>query len=64
MPADWAGNREYARRSALSGWLAFVRGVCVEWLADPEGTLSREEVREMCMGALLSTLGTQPLTPT
>lgn len=43
----------------LSGWLAFVRAVCVEWLADPERALSREEVREMCMSALLSALGAQ-----
>jgi hypothetical protein len=51
-------GRERVRASiALSGWLAFVRAVCVEWLADPDHTLTREEVREMCLGALLSALG-------
>jgi AcrR family transcriptional regulator len=41
---------------ALSGWLAFVRAVCVEWLTDPS-QVSREEVRDMCLGTLLSALG-------
>jgi AcrR family transcriptional regulator len=50
-------DRERVRVSiALSGWLAFVRTVCVEWLADPDQTLSREEIRDMCMSTLLSTL--------
>lgn len=31
--------------------------VCVEWLADPDQTLTRRDVREMCLSALLSTLG-------
>jgi AcrR family transcriptional regulator len=44
---------------AISGWLAFVRVVCVEWLADPDQTLTREDVREMCLRALLSALGNQ-----
>jgi AcrR family transcriptional regulator len=41
---------------ALYGWLAFVRAVCVEWLAHPDPILSREEVRDMCMSALTSAL--------
>jgi hypothetical protein len=58
---DASGLRGRARVRAstvLSGWLAFVRAVCVEWLADPDLVLSREEVRDMCMSALLSALGT------
>jgi AcrR family transcriptional regulator len=31
---------------ALDGWLAFVRAVCVDWLAD--GGLTRDEVRDLC----------------
>jgi hypothetical protein len=42
-----------------------VRAVCVEWLADPDQTLTREEAREMCLSALLSVLGeaAQIMTP-
>ncbi len=60
-------GRERVRASiALSGWLAFVRAVCVEWLADPDQTLTREDVREMCLSALLSALSgeaIQTMTP-
>jgi AcrR family transcriptional regulator len=59
LDASGVQGRTRLRASiALSGWLAFVRVVCVEWLADPERTLSRDEVRDMCMSALLSTLET------
>jgi AcrR family transcriptional regulator len=60
------GHERVRASIALSGWLAFVRAVCVEWLADPDQTLSREEVREICMSVLLSALGgeaTQTMTP-
>lgn len=40
--------------TALIGWLAFVRGVCVEWLA--EQGLTREEVRAMCLRTLVAAL--------
>jgi AcrR family transcriptional regulator len=40
---------------ALYGWLAFVRAVCVEWLADD--LISRDEVRDMCWRSLLGALG-------
>ncbi|HTC61092.1 MAG TPA: hypothetical protein VK691_13395 [Solirubrobacteraceae bacterium] len=58
LDAGGLQGRERVRASiALSGWLAFVRAVCVEWLADPDQTLTREDVREMCLSALLSALG-------
>jgi AcrR family transcriptional regulator len=63
---DAGGLRGHARARAsiaLSGWLAFVRAVCVEWLADPGRVLSREEVRDMCLSALLSTLASETATP-
>jgi len=41
--------------TALTGWLSFVRAVCVEWLADEK--LSREEVRALCLRTLVSALG-------
>src|SRR5580692_11343254 len=57
LDAGGLHGRERVRASiALSGWLAFVRVICVEWLADPEETLTREDVREMCLSALLSAL--------
>jgi len=55
---DAASLRGHARAvasTALHGWLAFVRVVCVDWLTDK--TLSRREVREMCQRALVSALG-------
>lgn len=43
---------------ALSGWLTFVRTVCVEWLA-AEGAMPHERLREMCLRALTGALGTE-----
>ncbi|WP_040406799.1 TetR/AcrR family transcriptional regulator [Amycolatopsis nigrescens] len=40
---------------ALMGWLVFVRVVCVDWLTN-EG-FSRDELRELCVGALRGALG-------
>ncbi|HTA97919.1 MAG TPA: TetR/AcrR family transcriptional regulator [Solirubrobacteraceae bacterium] len=58
LDAGGLQGRERVRASiALSGWLAFVRAVCVEWLADSDRTLTREDVREMCLSALISALG-------
>jgi AcrR family transcriptional regulator len=51
------GRARVRASTALYGWLAFVRAVCVEWLAQPDQVLSREEVRDMCMSALVSALG-------
>jgi AcrR family transcriptional regulator len=51
------GRARVRASTALYGWLAFVRAVCVEWLAESDGVLSREEVRDMCMSALVSALG-------
>ncbi|MDI2131331.1 TetR/AcrR family transcriptional regulator [Yinghuangia seranimata] len=44
--------------AALTGWLLFVRVLCVEWLAD--GTFTRPELHAMCVGALRGALGTVP----
>jgi AcrR family transcriptional regulator len=54
------GHERVRASIALSGWLAFVRAVCVEWLIDP-GQASREEVRDMCLSTLLSALGSETL---
>lgn len=63
LDAGGLGGTVRVRASiALSGWLAFVRSVCVEWLADPEQTLAREDVRAMCLNALLSVLEIGPTT--
>jgi AcrR family transcriptional regulator len=64
LDAGGLHGRERVRASiALSGWLAFVRAVCVEWLADPSRALSREEVRDMCLSALLSALRSETTKP-
>ncbi len=40
--------------AVLMSWLVFVRNLCVEWLE--RGTASRDEVRDVCLGALLGAL--------
>lgn len=50
------GHERTVASVALYGWLAFVRAVCVEWLADR--TFSRDELRGLCLRTLLSALGT------
>lgn len=40
--------------AALAGWLVFVRIVCVEWLVHQ--AFSRDELRQICVGALLGAL--------
>lgn len=42
--------------TALHGWLAFVRAVCVDWLIAP--TMTRDELRALCLRTLNSSLGT------
>ncbi|MDT0390228.1 MULTISPECIES: TetR/AcrR family transcriptional regulator [Streptomyces] len=41
-------------RLAVRGWLAFTTSVCLEWLRDAE--LTRDQVRELCVRALLGVL--------
>ncbi|BFO18965.1 TetR/AcrR family transcriptional regulator [Streptomyces sp. KM77-8] len=41
-------------RLAVRGWLAFTTAVCLEWLRGPE--LDREQVRDLCVRALLGVL--------
>ena len=52
------GRQREVANAALYGWLAFVRGVCVEWLAGQ--VLTRNEVREMCLRTLLAALDLPP----
>jgi AcrR family transcriptional regulator len=49
------GHERVIASTALAGWLAFVRAVCVEWLTDQK--MSREEVRDMCLRTLVHALG-------
>lgn len=53
--AGLRGHRRAVASAALLGWLAFVRAVCVEWLAEQQ--LSRREVRDLCLRSLVSALG-------
>ncbi len=58
---DATGVEGHARQLvslALHGWLAFVRAVCVEWLA--RGEASRDEIRDLCLHALAGILTHQP----
>ncbi len=48
------GLRREVASAALHAWLAFVRAICVEWLANE--TFSRIELREVCLGALQGAL--------
>ena len=52
------GHERRVASTALYGWLSFVRAACVDWLA--EETLTRQEVRAMCLRALLASLGIDP----
>jgi AcrR family transcriptional regulator len=56
--SELRGRARVRASTALYGWLAFVRAVCVEWLTGSHQALSREEVRDMCMSVLVSALGT------
>ncbi|MFE0019778.1 TetR/AcrR family transcriptional regulator [Amycolatopsis sp. NPDC059021] len=54
---DTSGLTKHARdlmSAALTGWLLFVRVLCVEWLTTQ--SFSRTELREMCVGALMGAL--------
>jgi hypothetical protein len=48
------GHERSMASTALYGWLTFVRAVCVEWLA--EMSLTRPEVRDMCLRTLAAAL--------
>ncbi|SFP06510.1 DNA-binding transcriptional regulator, AcrR family [Amycolatopsis arida] len=52
--AELSGIRRDVAAPALHAWLVFVRAICVEWLANE--TFSREELREVCLGALRGAL--------
>lgn len=40
---------------AFHGWLLFARGVCTEWIQNP--TISRSELRQLCLRTLAGALG-------
>lgn len=42
--------------AAVPAWLTFVRTLCLEWFTSTE--LSRDGVRELCLGAQRGTLAT------
>ena len=48
------GHKREVASVALHGWLSFVRAVCVQWLE--QQTVTRIEVRDMCLNALLGLL--------
>ncbi|OZD04832.1 TetR family transcriptional regulator [Rhodococcus sp. 06-235-1A] len=52
LPAAFADDEMV--RTALLGWIAFVRAVCLDWVE--RRTLDREQVRELCLRALSSLL--------
>ncbi len=49
-----AVDRPEAVSAVLMSWLVFVRVLCVEWLEHE--SISREELRDACLGALLGAL--------
>jgi hypothetical protein len=55
------GRRRQVASAALSAWLVFVRALCVEWLENE--TFSRDELRDVCLGALLGALGSSIEAP-
>jgi len=55
---DASGVTGHARdvaSAALTGWIAFIREITVEWLLDQR--ISRDEVVDVCMGVLKVALG-------
>jgi AcrR family transcriptional regulator len=49
------GHRREIASVALLAWLSFVRTICVEWLQSQ--TISRAELRDVCLHALLGAVG-------
>ncbi|TSD95687.1 TetR/AcrR family transcriptional regulator [Skermania sp. ID1734] len=49
------GHERDVAGAAVLGWLAFTRAVCVNWVA--QQTMSRDEVRELCLRTLVGALG-------
>lgn len=59
--ASLAGPQRAAASTALGGWLAFVRAVCVDWLATQ--SMSRNELRALCLRSLTVAIGTTTPAP-
>jgi AcrR family transcriptional regulator len=49
------GHPRAVASAVLHAWLLFVRAMCVEWLE--KETLSRDELRDVCLGALMGAIG-------
>jgi AcrR family transcriptional regulator len=47
---------------ALHGWLLFVRGVCTEWIDQPD--IPRADIYELCLRTLQSALAPRSTVPT
>lgn len=41
--------------AALLGWIGFTRAVCTDWIQSP--SISREDLRDLCVRALVGSLG-------
>lgn len=48
------GHQRDVTSAALQAWLAFVRAICLDWLEN--GTISRVEVRDVCLRTLLAAI--------
>ena len=58
-----SGRPRDVAAAAVLAWLTFVRTLCLEWLTSTG--ISRDEVHELCLGALRGTLATAaPTLPT
>ena len=59
---DGLGTDSPRARTAVRGWLWFMDGVCLDWLAHRD--LERDEVRDLVLGSLLAMLATAGAPPT
>jgi hypothetical protein len=55
------GHARAVASTALHGWLLFVRGVCTDWAQ--HRTMTRAELRAMCLRTLNAALGADPALP-
>ena len=58
MPRFAGGRSPELLVPVLSSWLAFVRVLTVDWLT--EAGRDRDELRDICLGALWGALGINP----
>lgn len=58
---DGIGTDAPAARAAVSGWLWFLDGVCLDWLEHRD--MDRDAVRDLVLGTLFMSLGAAGVTP-